>query len=256
MCRSGASSRGRIDEPAPRPGLVPQDIALYARLTGRENLGVFARLMGVPRKQVSAAVEAAMDLTHVAARADEVVGHLSGGWRRRFNIAAGVLHRPQLLILDEPTVGVDLEARAAIHEAIDRLRQDGMAVLLITHDFEQAETLADRIGIMLAGRLVLDGRPSDLLRARFGSRRQARLTFAGTIHPSTSALLVREGLRPLEDSAVWIADRARDYAGAAAVANRLELQGLTVTGVTLHEPSLADLFGDTVASRPQPERLS
>lgn len=228
-------------------GLVPQDIALHERLTGRENLEVFARLMGVRRSDVAPAVAASIRLTGLAGREHEVVARLSGGWRRRVNIAAGLLHGPRLLVLDEPTVGVDLEARTAIQDTLAALRDAGMAVLLVTHDFEQAASLADRVGILAEGRVVLDGRPAELVRRHFGTRRHASFAIGGEVGTIEAALLAREGLRAAADGTwtcgSWTGEAAGDYPAAAAVAARLEARGLTVAGVTVREPSLADLYG-------------
>ncbi|MFN0192549.1 MAG: ABC transporter ATP-binding protein, partial [Aestuariivirga sp.] len=121
-----------------RIGLVPQEIALYHYLTIRENLSVFGRLSGLSRAETQHAIDWVVEAAGLAQRVDERVEILSGGWRRRVNIAAAILHHPALLILDEPTVGVDVEAREGLHELITELSRTGMGVLLTTHDMEQA----------------------------------------------------------------------------------------------------------------------
>ena len=124
-------------------GWVPQEIALYPRLTVAENLSVFAQLSGIGRRERKAAVQAAIDLADLGEVARRPVGHLSGGYQRRANIAASLMARPRLVLLDEPTQGVDLHARAAIHAVLARLREQGAAILIATHDFAEAERLAD-----------------------------------------------------------------------------------------------------------------
>lgn len=238
-----------------RTGFVPQEVALYSRLTGRENLSVFARLLGVRRGDAATAVTAAMGFTQVGDRADELVANLSGGWRRRFNMAAGILHAPNLLVLDEPSVGVDLGARAAIDEAIARLRGNGLAILVVTHDLDQAEALADRVGIMTDGRIVLTGRPADLLCDRFGpAARHASFVLGRAVDASEELVLAREGLTRSGDGATWTAEAVGDYGAAATIAARLETRGLAVTGLTISKPILADLFARTVERGPQAGR--
>ena len=228
-------------------GFVPQEIALYPRLTGRENLHAFARLLGVPRRRRGAAVEAAMRVTQAAERAQEPVAGLSGGWRRRFNIAAGILHAPRLLVLDEPTVGVDLDAKLAIQSAVGSLRGGGTAILLVTHDLQQAADLADRIGIMISGRLHAEGAPADLLCATFGAARRACFTLACPPSPREQARLAQEGLLWSEAEAELSMPQVADYAVAAAVAERLAAEGQEVSGISIREPSLADLLSRCVA---------
>ena len=228
-------------------GLVPQEIALYARLTGRENLEIFASLAGVPRAGVTRAVAQAMAAVRIEARADQVVSTLSGGWRRRFNVAAGILADPKLLILDEPTVGVDRDARAAIHEAVDRLRRAGMAILLITHDFEQVQSLASRIGVLVNGRIAVQGRPEELLHSHFGGERRAYFKIAGARDGFASPLLTEMGLTLAQADGEWVSERVSDFPSASALAAALESRGVMVTDVALREPTLATLFSKTVA---------
>lgn len=243
-------------DPAARAaiGLVPQEIALFAQLTARENLEVLGRLMGVRSRALAAAVDGAIALTQIAERAEQIVATLSGGWRRRVNIAAGVLHGPRLLVLDEPTVGVDLDARAAIHVAVERLRDAGMAILMVTHDFEQAAALADRIGILVRGRLVREGATEALIAGRFGTARRAILTLAGAEAADARARLAAEGLRPEDGGRGWIAETVHDHAAAATLSARLEAAGFVVTEIAMREPSLADFFAAAVAEAEQAGR--
>jgi ABC-2 type transport system ATP-binding protein len=144
-------------------GLVPQDVALYPTLTGRENLIFFARMFGDDRATARGAAARALDLVGLTERADEAVAHYSGGMRRRLNLAAGILHTPRVLLLDEPTAGIDPQSRERIHGAIEQLAHAGAAVLASTHDMEEADRLCGRIVLLDSGRVVASGTTADLV---------------------------------------------------------------------------------------------
>ncbi|GAA0284217.1 ABC transporter ATP-binding protein [Cryptosporangium japonicum] len=149
-------------------GVVPQLDNLDAELTARENLSVFARLYRVPRAERRDAVEAALAIGQLADRADTKVGDLSGGMRRRLLIARGLVHRPRLVLLDEPTVGLDPQVRQELWGLIDRLRRDGTTVLMSTHYIEEAERLADAVAVVSKGRVIARGTPAELLAGHAG----------------------------------------------------------------------------------------
>jgi lipooligosaccharide transport system ATP-binding protein len=149
-------------------GVVPQLDNLDVELTARQNLMVFARLYRVPRSQRRAAVERALAIANLTDRADELVDRLSGGMRRRLLIARALVHRPRLLLLDEPTVGLDPQVRQELWLLIDRLRREGTSILMTTHYIEEAERLADKVSIMAAGRIVAEGPPAELVRTYAG----------------------------------------------------------------------------------------
>lgn len=145
-------------------GYVPQDIALYLDLNARENLRFFGRLYGLRGKDLKARTDEVLRLVELHERADERVDQFSGGMKRRLNIAAALLHRPRLLVLDEPTVGVDPQSRLAILDQVQKLtRDDGVAVLYTTHYMEEAERICDRVAIMDHGRIVATGDRRELV---------------------------------------------------------------------------------------------
>ncbi|MEV6032053.1 ABC transporter ATP-binding protein [Nonomuraea sp. NPDC052116] len=144
-------------------GYVPQEVALYPDLTGRENLRYFCRLYGLRGREAKDRVTALLDLIGLADRADELVGRYSGGMQRRVNIAAGLVHEPSVLVLDEPTVGVDPQSRNAILESVERLVADGMTVLYTSHYMEEVERICDRVGIIDQGRIIAQGTPRELV---------------------------------------------------------------------------------------------
>lgn len=152
-------------------GYVPQDIAIYPELTARENLVFFGRLYGLSRKERALRIAEVLEISGLADRADDRTGDFSGGMKRRLNIGIGLLHGPKLLVLDEPTVGVDPQSRNSVLESIERLGAEGMAILYTTHYMEEAERLCDRIGIMDHGRIIAEGTRSELLRLADGNDR-------------------------------------------------------------------------------------
>jgi len=152
------------DDPRKRRiGLVPQDLALYEELTALDNLKFFGALYGLHGVSLSSAVAAALALVGLAGRESDRVKNYSGGMKRRLNLAAGLLHDPDVLLLDEPTVGVDPQSRNAIFDNIEELKRRGKAVLYTTHYMEEAERLADRIVIIDGGRVVADDTKDGLM---------------------------------------------------------------------------------------------
>ncbi len=149
-------------------GVVPQQDNLDVELTCRQILGVFARLYRVPRAERPAAVERALEIANLKSRADTIVRELSGGMRRRLLVARGLIHRPQLVLLDEPTVGLDPQVRQELWSLIDSLRAGGVTVLMSTHYIEEAERLADTVAVMSAGRIIAQGTPAQLVSAHAG----------------------------------------------------------------------------------------
>ena len=160
---AGQRLRGDTDPNKRRIGLVPQDLALYDELTARDNLQFFGALYGLTGQPAEAAIAAALTLVGLAERARDRVSTFSGGMKRRLNLAAGLLHDPDILLLDEPTVGVDPQSRNAIFDNLEELKRRGKTLLYTTHYMEEAERLADRIVIIDRGRVIADG-PVDQLR--------------------------------------------------------------------------------------------
>jgi lipooligosaccharide transport system ATP-binding protein len=152
-----------------RMGVTPQQDNLDIDLTARQNLEVFARLYRISRRERPAAVDRALAMAKLTHRAGSRVEELSGGMRRRLIVARGLIHRPHLVLLDEPTVGLDPQVRQELWSVIDGLRAEGITVLMSTHYIEEAERLADTVAIMAEGRIVAQGRPAELVREHAGS---------------------------------------------------------------------------------------
>ena len=151
-----------------RIGVVPQESNLDIELTVRQTVTVFAALCRVPRPERDAAVGRALALAGLTQRADDRVGALSGGMQRRLLIARGLVHDPELVLLDEPTVGLDPQVRQELWSLIVRLRNSGATVVMSTHYIEEAQRLADRVAIVAAGRVVAEGSPDALIREYAG----------------------------------------------------------------------------------------
>jgi lipooligosaccharide transport system ATP-binding protein len=151
-------------------GVVPQLDNLDVELTCRQILTVYARLYRVPRGERSAAVERALEIANLVPRADTIVRELSGGMRRRLLVARGLIHQPRLVLLDEPTVGLDPQVRQELWSLIDGLRSSGVTALMSTHYIEEAERLADTVAVMDHGRIVAQGTPAELVRQYAGEQ--------------------------------------------------------------------------------------
>lgn len=152
----GASLRGDADPLKRRIGLVPQDIALYDELSARDNLRFFGALFGLDGQAAEAAIQSVLTWVGLAETARDRVATFSGGMKRRLNLAAGLLHDPDILLLDEPTVGVDPQSRNAIFDNLEDLKRRGKTLVYTTHYMEEAERLADRVVIIDRGRVVAD----------------------------------------------------------------------------------------------------
>jgi ABC-2 type transport system ATP-binding protein len=143
-------------------GVVPQELALYEDLSARENLAFFAGLNGLSGTQRTQAVERALTMSGLEVRADDRVGQYSGGMKRRLNLAIGDLHEPELLLLDEPTAGVDPQSRNHIFDALTEIRRQGRTLLYTTHYMEEAQRLCDRVAVIHDGTVVALGTATEL----------------------------------------------------------------------------------------------
>jgi len=159
-------------------GLVPQSLAVYPTLTALENLRCFAGILGLAGRPAREAMMRALDLVGLAERATDVVATFSGGMQRRLNLACALLHRPAVLLLDEPTVGVDPQSRERILETVRDQARSGTAVLYSTHSMDEAERLCDHVVLIDHGRVVANGTPAELTRAAEGGVRLVLVTEA------------------------------------------------------------------------------
>jgi ABC-2 type transport system ATP-binding protein len=144
-------------------GYVPQELALYEEMTGRENLSFFGKLYGLRGRDLQRRVLECLHFVRLADRAGDRVGTYSGGMQRRLNLACALMHRPSLLLLDEPTVGLDIASREAIFDCLTLVREAGCAILYTTHHLDEAEALCDRLAILRQGQLIAEGTLVELL---------------------------------------------------------------------------------------------
>jgi ABC-2 type transport system ATP-binding protein len=233
-------------------GVAPQEIALYGHLTVAENLDAFATLAGVRRGRAEA-VAAAMAATACTPRAGTRIDQLSGGWRRRANLAAAIVHRPRLLVLDEPTEGLDTQTRMALRRLIVDLKTEGTAILLISHDADDVRALADRVGVLEAGRLVAEGSPADLMSQAFGGRQDLVVRLNGPA-PVAEKTLIGRGLAASEDGLVWSGLALDAPALASQLDRALRKLGVAAAEISVRQPGLDALIAWACTKAASPDR--
>ncbi|MFE0152178.1 ABC transporter ATP-binding protein [Nonomuraea sp. NPDC059007] len=223
-------------------GYVPQEIALYPELTGRENLRFFGRLFGLPRKRLAGRVNEVLELVGLTDRADGKLDTYSGGMKRRINIGAALLHRPEILILDEPTVGVDPQSRKAILDGVEHLVAEGMALLYTSHYMEEVERVCDRVAIIDHGQIVAEGTRQELV-AMVGSADKIELVLDGDVDAAFAKLRTVEGVQEAArtgDSSVRLLAEGGRYLLPALIT---AVEGYaTVTATEVIEPDLEATF--------------
>ena len=224
-------------------GYVPQDSGVDINATGRENLRLQGHVQGLRRSTLTSRVDELLRLVDIEDAADRVVRGYSGGMRRRLDIALGLVHRPSVLFLDEPTTGLDPEARAALWVEVERLaRQEQLTILLTTHYLEEADQLAERVAIVSRGRVVVQGRPEELKQALRGEGVAIELQDG---HATRAADVVARFDGAQETTVDGRIVRTRVPNGAQAIPgllSALETQGLPVVSVTTSRPSLDDVY--------------
>jgi lipooligosaccharide transport system ATP-binding protein len=226
----GAAIRARL-------GVVPQRDTLDEELTVEENIWVYGRYFGLPRAAVRARAEELLDFAQLSERAKDKVEPLSGGMKRRLTIARSLVNSPDILLLDEPTTGLDPQARHVLWDRLFRLKREGTTLVLTTHYMDEAEQLCDRLVVMDGGRIAAEGSPRSLI-AEHSSREVLELRFATDDHAPFAAQLggVGERVEVLPDRVlVYTAD---GDAAAAAV----EARGLRPVSSLVRRSSLEDVF--------------
>ncbi|HYO86980.1 MAG TPA: ABC transporter ATP-binding protein [Dermatophilaceae bacterium] len=228
--REGSAIRARL-------GVCPQEDTLDNELSVRDNLTVYGRYFGLPRAAVRRRSEELLHFVKLAERADAKVEDLSGGMKRRLTIARSLINEPELLLLDEPTTGLDPQARHVVWERLYRLKQDGVTQILTTHYMDEAEQLCDRLVVMDGGRIVAQGSPAELIR-RHSTREVAELRFGVVDHE-----IYRSELADVADRVEVLPDRLLLYTenGEQAVAEA-HRRGLNPQAVLVRRSTLEDVF--------------
>jgi ABC-2 type transport system ATP-binding protein len=222
----------------PELGIVPQDVALYPLLTARENLSTFGRLQGLSGALLVRQVDWVLERTGLADRAAEPVKQFSGGMRRRLNIACGIVHRPRVVLLDEPTVGVDPQSRDHIYDVLGELRSSGVSLLLNTHHLEEAEARCSRTVIIDHGKVIASGTLPELVDLTVGRHRLVTLRVDAPMDDGA-----RKGLDvDAGDPRVVRARLADVGAELPPLLDRLRAAGRYVEDVDVRGPSLQAVF--------------
>jgi ABC-2 type transport system ATP-binding protein len=206
-------------------GLAPQSLALYDALSARENLAFFGKLYGLSGKRLEERVDAMLELVGLADRAKDNVSTFSGGMKRRLNLAVALVHEPKLLLLDEPTVGVDPQSRNAIFDLVRTLREQGITVVYTTHYMEEAQKLCDRVAIIDQGRVLAEGTVDELIEAH-GGESLLSIQAGESVRTVTAA-------DPLPEMAAALRDEATT--GLKLEPPDLERVFLNLTGRTLRD---------------------
>lgn len=222
-------------------GVVPQEIALYPTLTARENLRFWGRLYRLDGKALACRIEEVLNLVGLQDRGNEPVERYSGGMKRRINIAAGLLHNPRLLLLDEPTVGVDPQSRRSILDTIKELNRKGLTVLYTSHYMEEVEELCTQITIMDRGRIIAAGRQKELIKMVEGSG-VIKMELNRPLETS-EALKKLPGIKGVsgEDNLLRLTVEDSHKVLAPAI-EKVTGFGGQIASVTVEEPSLETVF--------------
>lgn len=223
----------------PEIGVVPQEIAVYPKLTARENLEVFGALYGVDRGALAARVDWALEWSDLKDRANDTTITYSGGMKRRLNIACSLLHDPKIVLLDEPTVGVDPQSRECIYEMLAVLRKNGVAVVLTTHHLEEAEQRCQRILIIDHGRIVASGTLDELVRSTLGDARAVHVVLDS---PWPSGVAAPDGSKVSDDGRSLHADLPDLGASLARLLDTVGKAGRAVTDIKLTRSTLHEVF--------------
>jgi ABC-2 type transport system ATP-binding protein len=222
-------------------GLVPQEVALYEEFNAKENLFFWGGLYGIARAELKESVNEILRRVGLSDRAREPVSRYSGGMKRRLNLAIGLVHRPQVLLLDEPTVGIDPQARNAILEIIREIARQGTTILFTTHHLEEAEKLCDRIAIMDHGRILQTGSVRELARV-VGDRDVI------TLRGGFTAAQIQQCLEHEPVSVLSVADQLAslhvvgEHYGLASLVERLGKAGIELADLSVQKPTLESVF--------------
>jgi ABC-2 type transport system ATP-binding protein len=238
----GLDLKAHTNEVKAKMGLVPQEMALYMTLSARQNLMFFGRIYGLKGKELRQRVDEVLKMIGLTERADSPICDYSGGMKRRVNIGAGLLHKPQILFLDEPTVGVDPQSRNAIFESVEALNRAGMSVIYTTHYMEEAQHLCHRVAIVDEGRIIAQDTPTALIRSLGGG-----VVMLGVTEGAPEDLTERIAQVPAVKSATRSDGQLKietqrlqeGLMGTLDITNQLDVR---ITSLEILEPNLESVF--------------
>lgn len=222
-------------------GVVPQEIALYPELSARANLEFFGKLYGLSGRDLATRCDEVLDYIGLTDRQKDRISTYSGGMKRRVNIGVGLLHRPQLVFMDEPTVGIDPQSRRSILDTVKDLNARGMSVLYTTHYMEEAAELSDRVGIFDHGELIASGTQSELLQ-QMGEKDTILIKIGDAVTRAAEVVAHLPGAQVTveEDRIKLLAARGRQL--LPQVIKALDEAGITLQSVEIREPNLEAVF--------------
>jgi len=230
-------------------GYVAQEVALDKVLTGRELLQLQAALYHLPRQRIVDRIAAVLELLQLNEYADKLTGTYSGGLKKRLDLAAGLLHQPEVLVLDEPTVGLDIQTRLAIWEFLRKLRASGVTILLTSHYLEEIDALADRVAIIDKGKVIAEGTPSELKSKVGGDRITIRIAEFAERQSAEQALNLLTGLPFVRSGLINAAQGnainltiSPDPDASSAIQSKLSQSDVSIFSLSQSRPSLDDVF--------------
>jgi ABC-2 type transport system ATP-binding protein len=230
-------------------GYIAQEVALDKVLTGRELLQLQAALYHLPRNLIPDRIDAVLSLLGLQEYADKKTGTYSGGLKKRLDLAAGLLHQPDVLVLDEPTVGLDIESRIAVWDFLRKLREQGTTVLLTSHYLEEVDALADRVAIIDQGIVIAAGKPSDLKDKVGGDRITLRIREFAPLEEAEKAKALLQNIPSVQEVIINSAQGnslnlvvAPQSEALMTIQKALQEAGLPTFGIAQSRPSLDDVY--------------
>jgi len=223
-------------------GVVPQEIALYEDLSARENLNFWGKMYGLRGAELKQRVDAILEMIELTDRQKDKVEKFSGGMKRRLNIGVALLHKPNIVIMDEPTVGIDPQSRRKILDSVKAFNREGMTVLYTTHYMEEAQELSDKIAIIDHGKVIAHGTHEELVKI-VGELDRIELEFSTPITEALGGWAAIPGIKKItpdtNQASLLVEDSDQALPELFKAAAR---DGLSITSVTVHEPNLETVF--------------
>ncbi len=223
-------------------GIVPQEIALYQDLTAYENLMFFGRLYGLRGEKLKEAVQSAFEFTGIEGRKNEIVKQYSGGMKRRLNIACAIVHKPKLIIMDEPTVGIDPQSRNQILNSVKALKDNGATIIYTSHYMEEVESLCNDVAIMDKGRVIAKGSKEELKDFVY-TEEKITISVSSVSFTLVNSIKAIEGIKECEvEESVLNITSEKNKVGISSILTIIEASGAEILGLNIEKPTLESVF--------------